>query len=73
MPAAATNFCRGVAQLGSAPDLGSGGRWFESSRLDHHFRLRAGFESQPTLDIVPWAGYSRFKLPSYNSQRLCRR
>jgi hypothetical protein len=25
---------RGVAQLGSAPALGAGGRWFESSRPD---------------------------------------
>ena len=39
MPAAATKFCRGVAQPGSAPDLGSGGHWFESSRLDHSFRV----------------------------------
>ena len=27
--------CRGVAQSGSAPALGAGGRWFESSRPDH--------------------------------------
>ncbi len=27
---------RGVAQFGSAPEWGSGGRWFESSRPDHH-------------------------------------
>ena len=27
--------CRGVAQPGSAPALGAGGRWFESSRPDH--------------------------------------
>ena len=26
---------RGVAQPGSAPDWGSGGRWFKSSRPDH--------------------------------------
>src|SRR5688572_14939886 len=26
---------RGVAQPGSAPALGAGGRWFESSRPDH--------------------------------------
>ena len=26
---------RGVAQFGSAPALGAGGRWFESSRPDH--------------------------------------
>ena len=29
------NFSRGVAQPGSAPALGAGGRWFESSRPDH--------------------------------------
>ncbi len=40
---------RGVAQSGSAPEWGSGGRWFESSRPDHphylpaaHLRLTAG-------------------------------
>ena len=53
------NFSRGVAQPGSAPALGAGGRWFESSRPDqskplHHnefssivrfglFRLLCGF------------------------------
>ena len=26
---------RDVAQLGSAPDWGSGGRWFKSSHPDH--------------------------------------
>ena len=29
------NLSRGVAQPGSAPALGAGGRWFESSRPDH--------------------------------------
>jgi hypothetical protein len=29
---------RGVAQPGSAPALGAGGRWFESSRPDHFTR-----------------------------------
>src|SRR5262249_40269288 len=28
--------CRGVAQPGSAPALGAGGRWFKSNRPDHH-------------------------------------
>src|SRR5262249_22196660 len=32
--------CRGVAQLGSVPEWGSGGRWFKSSRPDQH-RSRA--------------------------------
>ena len=36
---------RGVAQPGSAPALGAGGRWFESSRPDH-FSL-AGQPSRP--------------------------
>ena len=27
--------CRGVAQPGSAPALGAGGRWFKSNRPDH--------------------------------------
>ncbi len=30
---------RGVAQPGSAPALGAGGRWFESSRPDHFSRV----------------------------------
>jgi hypothetical protein len=30
---------RGVAQLGSAPVWGAGGRWFESSRPDQSCRL----------------------------------
>src|SRR5438270_94923 len=29
---------RGVAQLGSAPAWGAGGRWFKSSRPDHTYR-----------------------------------
>jgi hypothetical protein len=29
---------RGVAQPGSAPALGAGGRWFESSRPDQYFQ-----------------------------------
>jgi hypothetical protein len=31
--------CRGVAQPGSAPALGAGGRVFESHRPDHHSSL----------------------------------
>src|ERR1700676_1270972 len=30
---------RGVAQPGSAPALGAGGRWFESSRPDQIFKV----------------------------------
>ena len=33
------NRSRGVAQPGSAPALGAGGRWFESSRPDHFSNL----------------------------------
>ena len=29
---------RSVAQFGSAPALGAGGRWFESSHSDHYSR-----------------------------------
>ncbi len=29
-----SNVLRGVAQTGSAPEWGSGGRWFKSSRPD---------------------------------------
>src|SRR5438046_1611862 len=32
---------RGVAQLGSAPAWGAGGRWFKSSRPDHPLPRRA--------------------------------
>ena len=43
---------RGVAQPGSAPALGAGGRWFESSRPDHFPRFRTrvtpAMASQPT-------------------------
>ena len=40
--------CRGVAQPGSAPALGAGGRAFESPRPDHIFSdLRARFEIPP--------------------------
>ena len=31
--------CRGVAQSGSAPVLGTGGREFESRRPDHIFKF----------------------------------
>src|SRR5262249_3375556 len=33
---------RDVAQPGSAPDWGSGGRWFESSHPDHHNGVHSG-------------------------------
>src|SRR5262249_42148960 len=32
--------CRGVAQPGSAPALGAGGRWFKSNRPDQFKQLR---------------------------------
>jgi hypothetical protein len=37
IPACDNDRSRGVAQPGSAPALGAGGRWFESSRPDHSF------------------------------------
>jgi uncharacterized protein (DUF433 family) len=42
--------CRGVAQPGSAPALGAGGRRFKSSRPDHYFPYFLGhlFEPEPT-------------------------
>ena len=33
---------RDVAQLGSAPALGAGGRWFKSSRPDQEFHTQCG-------------------------------
>ena len=41
---------RDVAQLGSAPEWGSGGRRFESGRPDCEKRL-------PRLRLRPWAGF----------------
>jgi hypothetical protein len=38
-PASFGNTCRGVAQSGSAPASGAGGRWFESNRPDHFFSI----------------------------------
>ena len=32
--------CRGVAQSGSAPAWGAGGRWFESNHPDHSCEIR---------------------------------
>ena len=42
---------RDVAQLGSAPEWGSGGRRFESGRPDCEKGL-------PRLRLRPWAGFS---------------
>src|SRR6185436_7790006 len=42
--------CRGVAQPGSAPALGAGGRWFESSRPDHFSSIQSGhIMREPTI------------------------
>jgi hypothetical protein len=41
-------FCRGVAQPGSAPALGAGGRWFKSNRPDH-LSSRSGDPRHPHL------------------------
>ena len=38
---------RSVAQHGSAPALGAGGRWFESSRSDHHKNKRSAVTGWP--------------------------
>jgi hypothetical protein len=38
---------RGVAQPGSAPDWGSGGRWFKSSRPDHFPRCERAPDRVP--------------------------
>ena len=44
---AQTRMKRDVAQPGSAPDWGSGGRWFESSHPDQCLRADSG---------IPWVG-----------------
>jgi hypothetical protein len=44
--------CRGVAQPGSAPALGAGGRWFESSRPDHRASSSVGLEQRPSKPRV---------------------
>ena len=46
-----TRGCRGVAQPGSAPALGAGGRWFESSRPDHFSRV-PGLERGSTYSAL---------------------
>src|SRR4051812_8461238 len=47
---------RGVAQSGSAPEWGSGGRWFESSRPDQSVKSEAAY--------VAWARVRRFCITS---------
>src|SRR2546421_11671171 len=37
---------RGVAQSGSAPEWGSGGRWFESSRPDQSVKSEAAYVAE---------------------------
>lgn len=58
---------RGVAQPGSAPALGAGGRWFESTRLDLATRRdggvgtgasRVGLRSGRSAQRRPQSGYS---------------
>ena len=60
---------RGVAQPGSAPALGAGGRWFESSRPDHslasqglrrtdRFRNRAAEAALGTNPVAPTNPFS---------------
>lgn len=42
MPGGLAALPLGVAQLGRAPALGAGGRWFESSHPDHLQQFRRG-------------------------------
>lgn len=42
-----SDFSRGVAQLGRAPALGAGGRWFKSSHPDHTFHLSERRRTKP--------------------------
>ena len=43
---------RGVAQPGSAPEWGSGGRRFKSGHPDHLLKLNMAFWHSPLLDIT---------------------
>ena len=73
---------RGVAQPGSAPALGAGGRWFESSRPDHFspFRLQRdcnGARPTPTPSVSSvsirrswWMCYAASIRVTANSKRL---
>ena len=47
------HFCRSVAQSGSAPGLGPGGRWFESIRSDQ-FECREAGHPGSTLHRPVW-------------------
>src|SRR4030095_11243164 len=66
---------RGVAQPGSAPALGAGGRWFESSRPDHPLTFvrvwsARPFRSSPTLRHPPLVGNrNESSRPDQNSYR----
>src|SRR3989304_9481221 len=50
---------RGVAQSGSAPEWGSGGRWFKSSRPDQVFNsISSGCCSLPPAEIDHSKGHT---------------
>ena len=64
---------RGVAQLGSAPASGAGGRRFESSRPDHHASpvpmdgARSNSSPQPPTSVDRGSSYAR-ELASVHAQ-----
>ncbi len=63
VPASRVTGRRGVAQPGSAPEWGSGGRWFESSRPDQISKpwvadWVASRQSQPRKRRVPEAAHN---------------
>ena len=50
---------RGVAQSGSAPASGAGGRWFKSTRPDHPFiRLWSRFGAWLALILIAAASFA---------------
>ena len=56
--------CRGVAQPGSAPEWGSGGRAFESLRPDQQSGRKTAPRSDPTgRSLVPWHEVVRWARP----------
>jgi hypothetical protein len=57
---------RGVAQSGSVPEWGSGGRWFKSSRPDHKKSLPAGKMKAISKRIPPERKPSVLLFPSLN-------
>src|SRR5208337_4208141 len=63
-------WCRGVAQSGSAPAWGAGGRVFESHRPDHFHQRRAAAQSGPAVSpaaVRPPMGRLTFRQASRKS------